>query len=47
MLVVTDGNDTSDVISAHSAAVAKGINVFAVGVGEGNDDDYPPMLQLI
>lgn len=37
MVVLTDGRDTSDVITARADAVSKGINIFAIGVGTGVD----------
>ncbi len=37
MLLVTDGHDTSNVSSAYTAAAAKGIDIFVIGVGDGND----------
>jgi uncharacterized protein YegL len=37
MVVITDGQDNSDVAAAQADAEAKGITVFAVGVGDGVD----------
>ncbi len=35
MLVLTDGQDGTDVISAHRAAAAKNITVAVIGIGNG------------
>jgi secreted protein with Ig-like and vWFA domain len=39
MIVITDGQDSSNVTGAQQTAASKGITVFAVGVGFGVDYD--------
>uniref|UniRef100_A0A914VA96 Uncharacterized protein n=1 Tax=Plectus sambesii TaxID=2011161 RepID=A0A914VA96_9BILA len=44
MLVLTDGQDTSDVVGAWKAAAAKNISVYVVGVG--SDVDNSQLLKI-
>jgi collagen type VI alpha len=37
MIVITDGQDTSDVAAAHQLSLTKNITTYALGVGSGVD----------
>jgi hypothetical protein len=44
MIVITDGQDDSDVSAAHQLALTKNITIYALGIGDSVD--WGQMLQI-